>query len=184
MDVSKIFTRSPEQGEVVVPTTKKDASSPLKAQKLEALNPDIEDEETTYLEEAENEGWPMAQELRDEVLKSPIATWAGLTTAAELRHPLSVRFHVLLKEIGELHDKKQKDYGTADDPFANVRGATEFGLPASMGAFIAMSDIMTRIKSFCVNGRLENEPLDNALRDMAVYSLIALVLHEEENGKN
>ena len=99
------------------------------------------------------------------------------------RHPLSDRFHKLLVEIGDLHDKKQKDYGTPQDPFANVRGATEFGLPASMGAFIAMNDIMSRIKSFCANGRLENEPLDNSLRDMAVYSLIALVLWEEENGE-
>lgn len=126
----------------------------------------------------------MTEEEREEViLPSPLAMLVSSTSyLPEGRHPLSARFHQLLKEIGELHDKKGADYGTKEDPFANVRGATEFGLPASMGAFIAMSDIMSRIKSFCVNGRLENEPLDNALKDMAVYSLIALVLHEEENG--
>ncbi len=37
----------------------------------------------------------------------------------------SESFHALLKEMGELHDRKQEDYGTDGDPFANVRGATE-----------------------------------------------------------
>lgn len=172
MDVSKLFQKSPEQGEVVVPSTKK-VSSPIKPQKLEVLNPDVE-EETVLLEEAENEGWPTPQ----------VSDYASITTAYIPRHPLSARFHELLREIGELHDRKQKDYGTAEDPFANVRGATEFGLPAPMGAFIAMSDIMNRIKSFNRNGRLENEPLENALKDMAVYSLIGLVLYEEEQNEN
>jgi len=121
------------------------------------------------------------EELKEQFPERNLSDLINVTIPYTLRHPLSERFHQILKEVGELHDKKQKDYGTKDDPFANVRGATEFGLPASMGAFIAMSDIMQRIKSFCANGRLENEPLDNALRDMAVYSIIALVLWEEEN---
>jgi len=91
-----------------------------------------------------------------------------------VRHPLSQ----------DLHDKKGTDYGTPEDPFANVRGATDFGLPAPMGAFIAMNDCMQRIKSFCKNNKLENESLDNSLRDMAVYSLIGLVLWEEEENEN
>jgi hypothetical protein len=119
-----------------------------------------------------------------EIPEAPVWAQIAVTQPSPLRHPLSARFHQLLKEVGELHDRKQKDYGTAEDPFANVRGATEFGLPAPMGAFIAMSDIMNRIKSFCKNGKLENESLDNALRDMAVYSLIALVLFEEESQKD
>jgi hypothetical protein len=180
MDVGKMFQRAPEQGEAVPKGTTK-VASPLKAQKKEILSPDVEDE-TVELDSAENEGWPHT-EATEAILKAPIAAWASMTQPYDTRHPLSARFHALLKEVGELHDKKQKDYGTASDPFANVRGATKFGLPAPMGAFIAMGDIMSRIESFCINGRLENEPLDNALKDMAVYSLIALVLHEEENGK-
>src|SRR5207245_10917894 len=45
------------------------------------------------------------------------------------RHPNSARFHQILKELGELHDKKQADYGRGDDPFANVRASTEWGVP-------------------------------------------------------
>ena len=40
------------------------------------------------------------------------------------------RFHSLLKQIGDLHDKKQQDYGSSADPFANIRGGEEFGVPA------------------------------------------------------
>jgi hypothetical protein len=119
-----------------------------------------------------------------EVFERPFEELTNLTQSAKPeRHPSSERFHQLLKEIGELHDKKQKDYGTPEDPFANVRGATEFGLPAPMGAFLAMKDCMQKITALVRNGRLENEPVDNVLKDMAVFSLIGLVLYEEENGR-
>lgn len=196
MDVSKIFHKSSEQGETVA--TKQ--TGPIKKQrkpepvaKVEEIDDDwIMTEEYINPEDVQKMKELLSLEAKDgfsleetEVLERPIQAIVSTTSPlAPNRHPLSARFHMLLKEIGDLHDKKQKDYGTAEDPFANVRGATEFGLPAPMGAFIAMSDIMSRIKSFCVNGRLENEPLDNALRDMAVYSLIALILYEEENASN
>lgn len=187
MDVSKLFNKSPEQGETVPSTL----TSPLKKQKKTVITPEVEryeDEGGAIIEE--DDEWVMTEEYVNPEAVKKLKDFLALeapdaeTEILYKRHPSSARFHTLLKEVGELHDRKQKDYGTPDDPFANVRGATEFGLPAPMGAFIAMSDIMSRIKSFCKNGRLENEPIDNALRDMAVYSLIALVLLEEENASN
>jgi hypothetical protein len=51
------------------------------------------------------------------------------------RHPSSERFHQLLTEIGELHDRKQADYGTEADPFNNVRqSAQDWGAPAVGGS--------------------------------------------------
>lgn len=97
-------------------------------------------------------------------------------------HPGSERFHQILKELGELHDKKQADYGSATDPFANVRSSVDFGVPAWVGAMIRGNDKISRIKSFIRNGRLENEALEDSLRDLAVYAIIALVLWEEETG--
>ena len=32
-----------------------------------------------------------------------------------------------LERLGDLHDVKQKDYGTDGDPFANVRGCRRVG---------------------------------------------------------
>ena len=45
------------------------------------------------------------------------------------QHPSSARFHEILAELGERHDRKQADYGRSHDPFANVRASEEWGMP-------------------------------------------------------
>ena len=96
------------------------------------------------------------------------------------RHPNSARFHEILKEAGELHDKKQMDYGRGQDPFANVNASAEFGVKPWIGAYIRLNDKITRIKSFIEKGNLVNESLEDSLRDVIVYAAIALVLYEQE----
>lgn len=86
----------------------------------------------------------------------------------------------LLDEMKELHCRKAADYGRGEDPFANVRAAVDFGIPAWVGVVIRANDKMHRIKSFLQNGELKNESLDDSLLDLAAYSLIALVLLREE----
>lgn len=98
------------------------------------------------------------------------------------RHPSSQRFHDALAELGELHDKKQKDYGTDTDPFANVRATEDWGQPAWVGAMIRGTDKVKRIQKYARVGDLANESVEDAFKDLAVYALIALVLWEEENG--
>ena len=92
------------------------------------------------------------------------------------------RFHVELKRLGELHDKKQDDYGTDADPFANVRASEAFGVPGWLGAIIRLNDKVTRIKSFAKKGVLSNEALEDSFDDIAVYALIAKVLYKEAQG--
>lgn len=83
-----------------------------------------------------------------------------------------------------LHDKKAADYSSGTDPFANVRSSEEFGVPAWVGAMVRGNDKVSRIKSFIRNGTLKNEALEDSLRDLAVYAIIALVLWEEKNAKD
>ena len=90
------------------------------------------------------------------------------------------RFHALLKELGELHDKKQKDYGVETDPFANVRGSAEWGVRPWVGAMIRAEDKNKRLKKYARDGVLENESARDSFLDKAVYTLIALILHDEE----
>ena len=92
------------------------------------------------------------------------------------------RFHALLKEIADLHDRKQEDYGTDGDPFANVRGSMDWGVPPYVGALVRLGDKVHRLKSFVKTGHLANEGVEDSLMDMAVYSLIALVLYREETN--
>ena len=94
----------------------------------------------------------------------------------------SEKFHDLLKEIGDLHDKKQQDYGQANDPFANVRGASDYGVAPWVGAMIRATDKVRRLMKYATSGKLSNESARDSFLDLAVYALIALLLWEETNG--
>jgi hypothetical protein len=106
------------------------------------------------------------------------AKGAGEVTQKQKGDP---RFHALLQELGELHNKKSADYGLGTDFLANVRASEEFGVPAWKGAVLRMNDKITRIKSSCMKGKLENESMEGSLKDIAAYSLIALLLWREKD---
>jgi hypothetical protein len=93
------------------------------------------------------------------------------------------RFHALLKQIGDLHDKKQADYGTDGDPFANVRASAEWGVPSWVGALVRLNDKVHRLKQFAKKGALANESAEDSMMDIAVYALIALVLYREREPR-
>lgn len=90
------------------------------------------------------------------------------------------RFHALLAEIAELHDKKQQDYGRTEDPFANVRATEEWGMPAWVGAMMRLNDKVRRLQKLAQVGSLANESAEDSMRDIAVYALIALILYREQ----
>ena len=96
------------------------------------------------------------------------------------RHPNSARFHEILGELGALHDKKQRDYGRAGDPFANVRASEEWGIAPWVGAMVRLNDKVRRLQVAAQGGTLVNESVEDSMRDIAVYSVIALVLWEQE----
>lgn len=98
--------------------------------------------------------------------------------------PGDPRFHALLKKIGELHDKKQEDYGRETDPFANVRGSADFGVRPWVGALIRANDKVRRLQRFAQRGSLANEGAKDSMLDLSVYALIAFILYEEEEAAN
>ena len=98
-------------------------------------------------------------------------------------HPLSQKFYKALDEVGNLHKIKGKDYGSAEDPFQNVREGEEFGIDPWKSAANRANDKMVRIKKYAQTGRLENESVRDSFLDLANYALIALVLWEEANGE-
>lgn len=91
----------------------------------------------------------------------------------------SARFHELLAQMGAMHDKKQQDYGTTEDPFVNVRASEGFGVPAWMGCMIRANDKMKRLQTYAKTGMLHNEGVEDAFMDLAVYAIIGLCLFEE-----
>lgn len=92
------------------------------------------------------------------------------------------RFHDLLDEIAELHDRKQADYGTDGDPFANVRASQDWGVPAWVGTMIRANDKVKRLQAAAQGSTLVNEGVEDSLMDIATYALIALVLYREQDS--
>ena len=88
-------------------------------------------------------------------------------------------FDQVLHEMASTRLKKGQDYGTATDTFANVRATEDFGVPAYIGAAMKCSDKLKRIQAFYINGRLENESIEDAFLDLAVYAAIGLCLYRE-----
>lgn len=89
------------------------------------------------------------------------------------------RFHACLKEMGDLHDERQKGYGTKTDPFANVRASEGWGISPWMGAMIRGCDKIRRLQTFAQTGELAGERVEDAFLDLANYAVIALVLYRE-----
>lgn len=112
----------------------------------------------------------------------PFTEWDLTDKLIPDRHPNSARFHELLGLAGEMHDRKQEDYGKGDDPFANVRSSTEWGLPGWVGAMVRLNDKVRRLQSLRTKGSLANESALDSFLDIAVYALIAHVLYEQEMG--
>lgn len=106
----------------------------------------------------------------------------GTINEGHRRNPKSERFHQILQELGELHDRKQRDYGRATDPFANIRASEDWGIKPHVGALLRMNDKVRRLQSWIINGNLANEGAEDSMRDIAVYAIIALVLLEDENA--
>ena len=94
----------------------------------------------------------------------------------------SERFHEILDVIKKLHDAKRHDYGDDTDVFANFRLSELAGISPWKGSIIRMGDKYARIANFVKKGdfKFKEESIKDTLMDMAIYSLITIILYEEE----
>lgn len=123
---------------------------------------------------------------RQDSLQENYAEWQPPAFAEPVPgvHPTSQAFFDLCDALKEMHRRKSSDYGcpSGTDPLANIRNGARFvGIPAWKGAMVRLSDKVTRLATYNVTGRLENESLEDNLFDLASYSLLALLLHREEH---
>ena len=93
----------------------------------------------------------------------------------------SKRFYEILDVIKELHDKKRHDYGANEDIFANFRLSELSGITAWKGSVVRMGDKYARISNFIKKGefKFKEEGIKDTLMNMAIYSLITMILFEE-----
>ena len=104
--------------------------------------------------------------------------WAN--SAEENRHPSSQAFVDLLDELRQLHLSKSQDYGSEVDPLANIRQGADFvDIESWRGCMVRIADKVQRLRTYCRTGRLVHEGVRDTLLDLAAYSLLAIVLHQE-----
>lgn len=84
-----------------------------------------------------------------------------------------------LNEMKATHDIKMADYGTDEDEYANYRSGEEFGIPAWLNAMLRVREKLNRVATFVKKGELANEPIEDALRDIATGGAIAWDLYLE-----
>jgi hypothetical protein len=107
----------------------------------------------------------------------------GDALLAQHRHPSSTAFVQLLAEMQRLHESKSADYGSEEDPLANVRSGADFvNIEPWRGCMVRIADKVQRLRTFCRTGRLVHEGVRDTLLDLAAYSLLAIVLFDEGNG--
>lgn len=94
-------------------------------------------------------------------------------------HP---RFYGLLEDMAELHSRKNHDYALETEPLSNLKASLAIGIPAWKGCVIRLMDKWDRIKNFarCETFKVKDESLKDTLMDNAVYSLLAIILYEED----
>jgi hypothetical protein len=92
-------------------------------------------------------------------------------------HP---RFYKLLEELADLHERKNQNYATSEDPLKNLRECEGLGIEPFKGTLVRLCDKWCRIKNLAGGvPDLVGESIIDTLRNMAIYALLAIILWEE-----
>ena len=116
----------------------------------------------------------------DDPKLATVSCCEGKPMRSSRRHPSSDAFVALLQEMQRLHESKSADYGSEDDPLANVRSGADFvNIEPWRGCMVRIADKVQRLRTYCRTGRLVHEGVRDTLLDLAAYSLLAIVLFDE-----
>lgn len=92
------------------------------------------------------------------------------------------RLEELYRGNVEISRKKNSDYATVDDPFANFKACEIYGVSAEAGLIVRMSDKMMRTANLVIGHKIaavEDEKVADTLSDLANYAMILRILIEE-----
>jgi len=95
-------------------------------------------------------------------------------------------FYKLLDQMAELHSRKNHDYAGIKDPLKNLRACERLNLEPFLGVLVRLQDKWSRLEEFVNSGQLmvKNESVIDTLMDNAVYSLLAIILYQEQQKKS
>ncbi len=89
------------------------------------------------------------------------------------------RFAEIVKEMTELHDRKNRDYA-GGDYLSNFLMCEKMGIPAWKGSLIRLSDKMSRLMNIARTEEIavSDETVVDTLTDLAVYAIVTRILYE------
>lgn len=91
-------------------------------------------------------------------------------------------YKLLLDEMWDLHCLKASHYGTAEDPLANLRQSADIGIEAWRACVGEAKNAFFRVTNHCKNGHLPESSMIDALKDVAAFSMLAVVFLREIEG--
>ena len=91
------------------------------------------------------------------------------------------RFHEIVKEMVEIHDRKNRDYAGSEYLSNFMMCEKHMGIPAWKGAIIRLSDKMSRLMNIARTEEIavSDETVTDTLTDLAVYAIITRILYED-----
>ncbi|KKN77866.1 hypothetical protein LCGC14_0356030 [marine sediment metagenome] len=111
-------------------------------------------------------------------LIEPICTF-GPGDTGRYGHP---KFYEMLEAMAELHSRKNHDYAGTSDPLKNLRACERLEIKPFIGVMVRLQDKWSRLEEFIKSGKLmvKGESVKDTLMDNAVYSILAIILYEEQ----
>lgn len=102
-----------------------------------------------------------------------------MTEQKKWGHP---EFYKLLEQMADLHSRKNHDYAGEKDPLKNLRACERLNLEPFLGVLVRLQDKWSRLEEFIISKQLmvKNESVVDTLMDNAVYSLLAIILYQEQ----
>jgi hypothetical protein len=100
------------------------------------------------------------------------------------KNALTARLDELFRECLAVAKKKNADYASDDDPFANFNGCTKYGISVPKGMLVRMEDKMKRISNLLDKpASVSGESIYDSCLDLANYALILRAFLELEGPK-
>lgn len=86
----------------------------------------------------------------------------------------------ILDEMWDLHCLKARHYGTKSDPLANLRESADIGVEPWRACVGEAKNAFFRVKNHCQFGHLPESNMEDALKDVAAFSMLALLFIRED----
>ena len=94
------------------------------------------------------------------------------------------RFYELIETMKTIHSNKNYNYAKDGDPLSNLRASEQFDIPGWKGTLVRITDKYARIIQLA-SGKEDKvgESIKDTLLDLAIYSILDIILYEEYEKK-